>query len=187
MHDGMTWDEMPIIALDTETTGFSSDDRIVEIGMVMLRGNEVIDTYQSFVDPGFSMPQGASEVNGITDNMLRGAPKFEDIRSEVMDWLCRGAPWVAHNAKFDMRMLSYSLPPERWPKGIPTLCTLEMAKRRGIRKAKLGNLAVQYGIEQRDAHRAVDDARVCGLIARQLTQGFPIMDYYTRFSEQWLS
>jgi DNA polymerase III epsilon subunit family exonuclease len=186
MYTGILWDEIPILAIDTETTGFSENDRIVELGMVLLRGEEIIDEYQTFLDPGFSMPESASEVNHITDKDLRSAPKFNDVLPEVMEWLCRGAPWVAHNAPFDMRMLSYDLPPNKWPEGVPTLCTLEKAKTRGHRRAKLGNLAEHYGIEQTNAHRAVDDARVCGLIARKMTAGHHVLGYYTRYSEEWV-
>jgi len=183
-YEGMTWDEVPILAIDTETTGFSSTSRIVEIGMVLMDGEEVVDSFQSFLDPGHPMPEDASSVNGITDVMLEGAPKFKDIEGDVLEFLCRGAPWVMHNAPFDMRMLSYDLPVHRWPQ-VPTLCTLKKARAHGHRKATLDVLAAHYDIEQKEAHRAVDDARVCGLIARHFTRGRLILDTFTKFAHQW--
>jgi DNA polymerase III epsilon subunit family exonuclease len=184
MFDDILWDDIPILAMDTETTGFGSHDRIVELGMVLLEGDQIVDEYQTFLNPGFPMPEAASKVNGITDDMLEDAPQFEDVQDDVLDWLCRGAPWVAHNASFDMRMLSYNLPVARWPV-VPTLCTLEKARSRGHKRARLEVLASYFKVEQKEAHRAVDDARVCGLIARQMTKGLPILDYYTKLSNKW--
>lgn len=186
MYAGVSWDEMPIIAIDTETTGFRRSDRIVELGMVMFKGSDIIDTYHSYLNPGFHIPEETTEIHGISDKDVADAPRFDDIRVDVMDWLCRGAPWVAHNARFDMRMLSYDLPADKWPTGVPTLCTLLMAKKRGHSRAKLGDLAAHYNISQENAHTAVDDARVCGLLARKITAGFEILDYFTKYSQEWL-
>lgn len=184
MFDDLKWDDTPILAIDTETTGFGKEDRIVELGMVLLDGDVIVDQYQTFINPGFSMPLDAFNVHGISDEMLADAPTFEDVEEVVFDYLSRGVPWVAHNAMFDMRMLSYYVPSERWPL-VPTLCTMTKARSHGHRALRLDNLAQYYQIEQKEAHRAVDDARVCGLIARRLTRGQPILDYFTKYSRQW--
>jgi DNA polymerase-3 subunit epsilon len=172
----LRWDDVPILAIDTETTGLSSKDRICEVALVLLRGEEVVDSFSSLVDPGFSISEEASAVSGITDEMVASAPRWDEIETEVMDFLLRGAPWVAHNLRFDARMLGYEIG-DNWPGGIATLCTKVLSSRRlgkSVVDHKLETLAEHFGIEQGQAHRAFDDALVCGRVARRLTQGLGI-------------
>ena len=111
------------IVLDTETTGLKPEEghRIVEIGCVELVNHvQTGRTFRAFLNPERAMEAKASEISGITDDMLVGQPLFAEIAQTLIDFL-GDAPIVAHNAPFDMGFLNAEfaraglppLPPER--------------------------------------------------------------------------
>lgn len=179
------WDDTLIVGLDLETTGFRKTDKIVEIAFVLLEGDKIIDKYHTLVNPEMGIPNDSTAVHGLSDVDVADAPVFEEILPEVVFWLSRGAPWIAHNLPFDARMLRQQMPRKSWPNGVPTLCTQQMAGKRGIKKKKLMDVAARFGIEQRDAHTALDDARCCALLARRMTSGLRVDEHYTKMSEEW--
>src|SRR5690606_32807161 len=94
-------EDMRFIAFDLETTGtLPGVDRIVEIGAVRFVNGEIDGVYSTLVDPQMPMPAGASAVNGITDEMLQGKPKIEELLSSLSEF-CGDDILVAHNAAFD--------------------------------------------------------------------------------------
>ena len=191
--DDLRWDETPFIAIDTETTGFSRDDRICEIALVVTRGDRVLEVFHSLVNPGRPIDPGAQAVHGISDEDVAGAPRFEDIKPQVLRLLMTEMPWVAHQMMFDARMLSYVIPREEWPHGIYTLCTLDFSKNHHLSlklhaKHKLLDLASYLGInyDPDAAHNARNDAELLAKIVPALMGNRPIRQYYTKLSEQWL-
>ena len=101
--------DFPFFALDIETTGLTPVvDQIVEIGTVRFQGDEIIDTFEAFVDPGMPVSSGASAVNGITDDMVRGKPPIEEVFPRFIDFMGLDIP-VAHHAPFDVGFLSYDI------------------------------------------------------------------------------
>ena len=89
------------VAFDLETTGLSSqNDEIIEIGAVILKDGKEIGRFQSFVDPGRPLERKIVDLTGITDEMLRGAPKLEQVLPEFLEF-CGNRILVAHNADFD--------------------------------------------------------------------------------------
>ncbi len=98
------------ILFDTETTGFDpvSGDRIVEIGAV-----ELIDLlptgreFHSFVNPQRDIPFESTKVHGITNDMVKNAPIWDDISADFMDFVGDDSILVAHNAEFDMNFLNF--------------------------------------------------------------------------------
>lgn len=187
IYYSLRYSDVDILAIDTETTGLGHDDRIVEIALVQLDADgQVVDSFETLVNPGREISEEASSVSGITNADVEGAPTFAEIRREVCDFLDRGAVWVAHNAQFDMRMLSYDLEPRHWPRGIPTLCTKLASRRWGHRKNSLAHISRALNIPQTNAHRAFDDAKVCGLVARHFVRDMPVVDFMTRWSHEWI-
>lgn len=185
MYENILWDEIPILGLDLETTGFRKTDKIVEIGFVLMEGMQIIDKYHTLVNPEIPIPLDSTAVHGLGNVDVEDAPTFEQILPEVVFWLCRGAPWVAHNLAFDARMLRQQMEERNWPSDIPTLCTQSMAKIKGHKQKKLMDLAAYYKIEQQDAHTALDDARTCALLARKMTGGLQVDEVFTKTSEAW--
>ena len=94
------------VAFDLETTGLSArQDVITEIGAVIMRDGEVLDRFQTFVDPGRPLEKKIVDLTGITDEMLRGAPKIGEILPKFLEF-CGDRPLCAHNADFDVGFIT---------------------------------------------------------------------------------
>jgi DNA polymerase-3 subunit epsilon len=159
---------LPLVAaFDVETTGLIPGvDRIVELGAVLFRGEDVLETFDQLVDPGIPMPQEAREVNGISDSMLRGMPAVGAALPPFLALVSKGTP-VAHNAVFDVGFLSVDIMAAglEAPQG-PVLDTRILARRAfpGRFSYSLSNLVRDLSIEVTDAHRALADAHACRLL-----------------------
>ncbi|MHB1295595.1 MAG: exonuclease domain-containing protein [Anaerolineae bacterium] len=154
-------EETPLVFVDVETTGLDPrrGDRVCEIAMVLYRGGQVVDALQHLVYPQCPMDPSAQRVHGISDDMLRGAPPFREIATDVLDLLSHGAV-VGHNVLFDMGFLAEEF--RRIGSGLPTLClldTIRLARRLWrLPSYSLGNLAGSLGISLGGhAHRAMVD------------------------------
>ena len=183
---GLRWDDIPIIGIDVETTGFSRKDFITEISCVMIRGEEVIDEYTSLVNGGW-VSEEITDITGITNEMLEDAPPWEEVEPHVMGMLLRGAPWCAHNMSFDARMIRGHLKGP-WPNGIPTICTKIVSRRQvgaKVESHSLKPMCEYLGIKLEGWHRARADALAAALVARKLTAGRTVPDLVTRASEDW--
>lgn len=99
--------DRPIVFFDLETTGISkATDRIIEIGVVHVDVKGTERTFQSYVNPGIPIPEGATRVNGITDAMVADAPTFKDISEELLA-LMDGADLGGFNViRFDIELLA---------------------------------------------------------------------------------
>ena len=76
------------VAFDLETTGLSSQhDTIIEIGAAIMKRDQVIDTFQTFVAPGRRLLPKIIELTGITDQMLEGAPSIEEVLPKFLDFV----------------------------------------------------------------------------------------------------
>ena len=88
--------EQVYVSLDLETTGLDSErDTILEIGAVRFRGDEVLDTFETFVNPGRAIPDHIQRLTGIHPRQVERAPAFPVIASDIAEFLgpssCRGA------------------------------------------------------------------------------------------------
>ncbi|MFE9094901.1 DEDDh family exonuclease [Streptomyces sp. NPDC007264] len=147
--------------VDVETTGLARDDRIVSAAVYRLdaRG-EVEDHWYTLVNP--ERDPGPVWIHGLTSEVLEGAPLFRDIAEEFAARL-DGRVLVAHNAVFDWSMIAREY--ARAQSEAPVrrrLCTIALSKELGLPLAnhKLETLAAHFGVVQRRAHHALDDARV---------------------------
>ena len=156
---------MNFIAFDLETTGILPGvDRIVEIGAVRYLNGQVEAVYSTLVDPQISIPEGASRVNGITDDMVQNKPRIDRLLESFADF-CRDDIVVAHNAAFDAQFLTADIKKfeSPAPKGV-IIDTYAMAKKvfPGLPNYKLGTLVQHLGIPSTQFHRAEEDASYCG-------------------------
>ncbi|MEI8002067.1 MAG: 3'-5' exonuclease [Actinomycetes bacterium] len=151
-----------LVVVDVETTGFAQWDRVVEVAAVTLdaRTLAVVDEFETLVDPQRGV--GPTAVHGITAAMVADAPTFAEIAGLVGDQL-HGSVMVAHNIKFDRRMLEQEFeqigPVPDWGEGI---CTL------GLTGAKLVVACERYGIVIDGHHRALADARATAELLRHV-------------------
>ena len=152
------------VVFDLETTGISRVyDEVVEISAVKVRGGKVVDEFSTLVNPGRHIPSGASQVNGITDQMVAYAPRFVKVLQEFLDFT-EGYPLVGHNiASFDMKFICRDA--EKYYGSVPVndyIDTLPLARKHlpNLSHHKLTNLASYYGLTTDGAHRALNDCRM---------------------------
>ncbi len=158
--------------VDVETTGGTPDrgHRITEVAVVEIRDGVIVQDFQTLVNPGRSIPPRIAQLTGITEEMVAGAPFFEDVAEDLSGWL-DGRVFVAHNASFDWRFVSYQLADAlgRVPEG-PRLCTVQMARRLlpDLPRRNLDSLAGHFGLAIHSRHRAHGDALATARILLRL-------------------
>jgi len=152
--------------IDTETTGFSPDDVVIEIGVVDLRGRTL---YESLFKPAIPIPPDSIAVHGITEDMVAGSPSWKDTWPDLMGVL-KGRMVGMYNLDFDLRMMKQTH--ERywldWPMDDRRFfCVMKLyaafygqpsPRGRGYRFHKLEAAGAACGIPLPNSHRAVDDA-----------------------------
>ncbi len=168
----MNWRSLPLIAFDTETTGFypETGDRMIEFAAVefTLRADGSVESsreHQFLINPERPIPRDATEVSGIGDDHVAKAPLFAAVADAIHAVLSRGIT-VAHNFAFDQRFLSSELARcgKRWPHPVAEIDTLDLSRRlyNEAREHNLAAVSARLGVVLTGAHRATNDARACG-------------------------
>ena len=150
------------VAMDLETTGLDPfEDGIVEIAGVKVVDGEVVDTFQTLVSTTAKLSAEASRVNGITKDMLRGAPGIEEALGSFLKFSA-DLPMLGHNAKgFDIRFVEHACAriagaelPREW------YDTMELAETvYGRRRMSLRDLCQRCDVTNDEAHRALSDSQ----------------------------
>ncbi len=150
-----------LVVLDTETTGFdpAQGHEIIEVACVHVHDGAIGETWSTLVHPGRAIPPGAAAVHGITDAMMCGAPRQDEVAAELTR-RCAGRVLAFHHAAFDVPFLDVLLrragQPPLWN---PVIDTLGLA--RGLSDTgshSLGALAARFALPPERAHRALGDA-----------------------------
>jgi DNA polymerase-3 subunit epsilon len=150
------------VVVDTETTGGRSllGDRITEFAAVVVKGGEIVELYETLVNPQRSIPPFVTQLTNITWDMVKNAPTFARIAPDVLRVL-EGNVFVAHNATFDWRFVTteVSRSTGRQLRG-RRLCTVKIARKvlPQLSRRSLDYVARYYGVEIRNRHRAGGDA-----------------------------
>ena len=145
--------------LDLETTGLSfRTEKITEIGIMKIKNGEVIDSFETFVNPEKPIPYEVVEVTKITDEMVKDAPTIKEIFPKVLEFI-GDSVLVAHNADFDIGFLKHNAAQLGHKFDYTYIDTLRLAKDLfpNYKKYKLGIIAENLGIKVEVAHRALDD------------------------------
>ncbi len=148
------------VVFDIETTGFNmQEDRIIEIGAVKLKNNEIVDQMNIFVNPKIPIPFRITQLTSIDDSMVMDADPIEVALPKFLDW-CGDSVIVAHNAEFDtgfVRANAARLGIPYDPTIVDTvgLSRLLLPK---LNRFKLDTVAKELKIPLITHHRAVDDA-----------------------------
>ena len=164
-----------IVCFDIETTGLKvTQEAITEIGAVRLRNGEIVETFQTFVDPERRLTPEIIGLTGITDDMLRGAPKLKDALTAFLAF-AGNAPLAAHNAEFDVSFIRAGCRKCGIPFEPTYIDTLILAQNLlpGLGKYKLDIVAEHLQLPQFNHHRASDDAVP---VAQMLTRFFPMLE-----------
>jgi len=154
--------DLSYAVVDTETTGGGrrSGDRITEIAAVIVRNGEIVEVFETLVNPQRSIPYFVTQLTNITWDMVKNAPTFDRIVPDVMRVL-EGNVFVAHNATFDWGFVTSELSRStgRRLHG-RRLCTVKIARKvlPQLSRRSLDHIARYYGVEIRGRHRAGGDA-----------------------------
>jgi DNA polymerase-3 subunit epsilon len=146
--------------LDIESTGGKyNEEGITEIAIYKFDGNEIVDQFSSLINPERKIQSFVVGLTGINNEMLHQAPKFYEIAKRIIE-ITEGCIVVAHNAKFDYRMLRLEFDRLGYPFERKTLCTVKLSKKLlpDFESYSLGKLVRKLGIPITDRHRASGDA-----------------------------
>jgi len=166
------------IFIDTETTGFSPEDVVIEVGVVSLAGETL---FESFFKPAIPIPPDSMAVHGISEEMVADAPSWKEAWPDLMTVL-DGRLIGMYNADFDLRLmkqtherywLDWTMDDKRF------FCVMKLyaafygqASRRGhsYRFHKLEAAGAACGIPLQNTHRAVDDARLTAALFKYIAE-----------------
>lgn len=174
IHPSVNLAQARFVVFDLETTGFHpyAGDEVTSIsGVVIDRGEIKTDTYfDTLVNPHRPIPPLASEITGITDEMVADAPSFLHAFSDFLDY-ARGSILVAHNADFDLHFINLKLKQCCQTKLFhPVIDTFLLAQALipAEKSHTLDALVKMFGIVPRGRHTSLGDA----VIAAQLLMDF---------------
>lgn len=159
---------------DLETTGIShKKDKIIEISAIKVKDGEVIEEFSTLVNPGMHIPYYATEVNGITDSMVKDAPEIKDALSDFVDFI-ENYVLIGHNIQcFDMKFI-YREMKDCFGDIIANdyIDTLPMARQAlpNLAHHTLVDLAEHYGLSSEGAHRALNDCRMNQIVYENLRE-----------------
>jgi DNA polymerase-3 subunit epsilon len=147
--------------VDIETTGGKyNEEGITEIAIYKYDGHKIVDQFISLINPERDIQPFVVNLTGINSTMLRSAPKFYEVAKRIVE-ITEDSILVAHNAKFDYRILKTEFKRLGFKFERETLCTVELAK--GLipnqNSYSLGKLTRSLGIPVSDRHRAAGDAK----------------------------
>ena len=154
--------EAEFVVLDVEAVhDRKTPARIIEIGAYRVRGGEILDEFQTLINPETTVPRFVTGLTGISTDMLTTAPKFANVADAWLNFI-GDAVLVAHNASFDLPLLNREIarvfPGYRLSNC--QLCTVDLARRLvpQLESHKLDSIAAYFGFEIPRRHRAADDA-----------------------------
>ena len=169
------------VAFDIETTGLQQKhDAITEIGAVVIKNGEILDRFQTFVNPNRHLTPEIISLTGITDAMLRDAPQLKEAIPAFLEFVA-GRPLVAHNAEFDIGFIREGcrkLGIDFAPTYVDTLILAQNLLPE-LGKYKLDIVAEYLQLPAFQHHRASDDAATCGMFLPHFFRKLEEMDLHS--------
>ena len=159
-----------LIVFDLETTGTSPvNDRIIEIGAVKLKNLEIVDRFDTFVNPHCEITDFISNLTNITNDMVKDAPDEDKAIREFIDFCGDNPVLIAHNAKFDTGFINAAIKRCKYTFRFSSLDTVPMCQLMlpELEKHKLNFVAEHFGFKF-NHHRGCDDAEVLAKIFIEL-------------------
>ena len=164
------------VVCDVETTGLSPErNRLTEIALLRVRAGEIVDRFNTLVNPGQFVSAEITRLTGITNDMVYEAPGVEEVLPRVQEFI-GDAVFVGHNVRFDRSFLEMTLRRAGAKSlDVPNLCTARLARRLIPKKGgkSLGTVAAHFQLRIRKRHRAAGDAEAT---ARILLKFFRILE-----------
>ena len=174
------------IALDTETTGISTDEghRIIEIGCIEIENRRITgNEFHCYLNPEREIDEGATRVHGLTLEKLSNEPLFKEVAKEFLNFVS-GAELIIHNAAFDVGFLNKEISLLEWDENsiedhALVMDTLKMAREMHPgKKNSLDALCTRYEIDRsmRQVHGALIDADLLAKVYLAMTGGQDALD-----------
>jgi DNA polymerase-3 subunit alpha (Gram-positive type) len=148
------------VVFDIETTGLSvQSHKIIEVAAIRMKDGQLLDRFESFVNPHEKIPENIQRLTNITDDMVADAPELQPVLEQFKAFI-GDAILVAHNANFDMGFMKENF--KRLGLGSisnPVLDTLEFARMMypSMKNHRLNTLADKFKVALDNHHRAIDD------------------------------
>ena len=141
------------------TGGYASGNGITEVAVYIHDGQQVVDQFETLINPGHPIPRFIQSLTGITDEMVQLAPRFEEIAPRLLE-LLQGKVFVAHNVNFDYSFLKHEFERAGFDFETRKLCTVRYTRKIFPKLASysLGNLCRHFDIQIYNRHRAGGDA-----------------------------
>ncbi len=158
------------VVFDIETTGLDKFKcGITELGAVRVQDGKILDTFESFVNPGMPIPSEVVHLTGITDAMVADAPEAAEVLRQFAEF-CGDSVLVAHNAAFDIGFIRHYGRMNGIAFSNPVLDTLALSRSLypHVRSHKLNDIAKRLNVTMIRHHRASDDAATCAGILDKL-------------------
>ncbi len=146
--------------IDIETTGNSYKyGKITEIAIYQHNGSTITNSFHSLIYPEMDIPLFITELTGIDNKMVKGAPRFFEIAKKIVE-MTSGRTFVAHNVQFDYKFIKEEFSRLGYNYNCKTLCTVKLARKLlpGHDSYSLGKLCNDLGIKINGRHRADGDA-----------------------------
>ncbi|MBN1984063.1 MAG: 3'-5' exoribonuclease, partial [Chitinivibrionales bacterium] len=159
------------VALDVETTGLDTKhDRIIEIGAVRFKAGKPVQEFSTLIKPPKPIPPQVQELTGITNEAVQSARPFCDVADELIAFIAQ-SPLCGHQIHFDISFVNNEL--KRIGKDdlrVPLLDSAILSRLLLLDASgySLGQVCKHLRIDLKNAHRALDDARACGIVAATL-------------------
>jgi DNA polymerase-3 subunit epsilon len=162
----------PYAVIDIETTGGrAGSHKITEIGMIKMVNGEVVEQWQSLINPQRRIPSMITSLTGITNDMVADAPLFADIADEV-ERFTENCIFVAHNVNFDYGFIREEFARLNRTYRRPKLCTVQQMRKyfKGLKSYSLANLTKHFEIDMQRHHRALSDAVAAGELLKMVNE-----------------
>ncbi len=156
--------------VDIETTGGNaSGSRITEIAIIIHNGIQIIDRWETLVNPQKEIPRAIFALTGIDNDLVAHAPIFDNVAEKVLE-LLTDRIFVAHNVNFDYSFIRHELQLSGFKWSAKKLCTVRAARKiqPGFSSYSLGNLCRSLNISIENRHRAGGDADATAILFAKL-------------------
>ncbi|MCC6754561.1 MAG: GIY-YIG nuclease family protein [Saprospiraceae bacterium] len=168
----MSVNQTKFAIIDIETTGgFARRDKITEIAILQYFDGQLTGEYTTLINPERSIPPEITRITGITDEMVKSAPKFYEVAREII-FRTEDCIFVAHNVNFDYEFIRAEFQQLGYSFSRQKMCTLQLSRRhfRGLSSYSLGNLIAHFEISVSARHRALEDCRATLVLLERIIE-----------------